>query len=575
MKTYNQILELLKNFAVSHTQVNSSDNGFSSDINNFIKNNQKGNFLFFQPLNIGVNNNTVDYIFRIYSLDFKQKDNDNLNDVLSDCAQILIDLRKYLIYNENLQNVWSVQFNRNQLTPVNNYTADFCAGWYFDITISTVLSECDGDIPFIEGSCPPIAIIINGQTVGESVVDFLINVINQDGEQTGQLIDGNWVVTTGEDCLPITLINSAGCQVGQIAECPENGTFELLDTRFLLNGEIATTTPYNVQFNLVLDGLSIDSIVPSCVSATTVNLNIDSIFPINISNSEGCELDTIETNPIGDFIIKDTQLLDNNGIFGDVTTPSSINIIGADILSATTSSNGCQLDITVDGSPICPPGIVYDRISWCNQLVEYAAGDTGYWTAQGAFDYDDPCGQKQELDWNNETPGLVYYTLKHFNTFGNRLRFTTSTGGGATGGNSPVDFQTSDFVGAIPQYVIDNLTGIAYIVDKITINQTWADSIAAVFALNYGGFNDYRPLTKSDAVSVIPFGSNSQFYSNACILTRGTSFVPGTEIIFWLGDTSALNAGRAYIVNDSGNIQTQAKTTAANTISIFACRRHF
>lgn len=154
-RTHNQIIFYLEQFTDGHPQLNSFGEGFQADISEYIKNNVDGNYLYVVPVNINLNKNTQDYRYRIYGLEIKQKNNYNSRDALSDTAQILNDLRKFLIYNFEGTNIWSVTTNSTTLQPVNNYTQDYTIGWYMDITISGGNVECDSGITL------PITIPIN------------------------------------------------------------------------------------------------------------------------------------------------------------------------------------------------------------------------------------------------------------------------------------------------------------------------------------------------------------------------------------------------------------------------------
>ena len=359
--------------------------------------------------------------------------------------------------------------------------------------------------------------------------------------------------------------------------CPTSYKYQLPDATISDENSFSATTALNNQ--IIISGASISSVSEDSCS-TIINITGGtSPFPISILNTSGCTLDVIEQEDVvnGQFIIKDTPISDSNGVFITATTPSAINIIGADIVSATTSFNGCQLDITVDGGGSST--IIPRRLSWQGQQTEYTPGDTGYWYQQGAYTFDDGPGLVQDLDWDAANPNNIWYTLKYLNIFGSNRRFTTSTGIVGSG-VSPASFTTADWAaevaaGGIDRYVIDHLTGIGYLTDKITINENWFDSVEAVHSLFYGGFSDWRPLNRLEAESIIPFGIDSQFHSTSCILTRGGFFVTGNETQFWLGDTRTNINTNAMSVWDSGDVRNLAKSTASTVRSIFACRRHF
>lgn len=592
-RTYNQILATLGAFAVGHPQVNSHSNGFKTDINQFLKDNEDLSFLFFEPLSISLNTNTQDYRVRIYSLDFKQKDNaenigvnnpGNSQDVLSDTSQILTDLRKYLISSFEDNKIFSIQFDSTTLIPVNNYTADYCVGWYMDITISSALIESDCDIPAVTTLCPQVTLFINETFIGESFETFLINVINQDGDQVGELINGNWVVTTGEDCLPITLINSDNCQVGQITQCPPDGNYTIDNTRFFVNGVSILSTPYNQGFNLVLEDLTIDSVTPACGSNTIVNLSVPACekpFPINIINSDDCQLDTIneeDLNPDGSFTIADIALEGPNGSFGPVPSPSTIAILGADITSAIVSANGCKLDITVEGGVT---NIIPNRVIPNFSSVIDFTGDLGWQWNNGTYDYNDGSGIKQELD---PTAGVEYFfRLKYNNQFGNQFRFTDDQGVPAPLGrfDFPSNTSTPNSIGATPGYFIDHLTGLGWTHQPVASVKEWDVSLNLCNTLVIGSYNDFRmpscnevlsltfntSLVGTGVVADVPFERGGSVAGNSFDPTPG-----GVISICWVNRIIDL---RGREVNDFRLRVSDAPITTATSRGTYAVRTHF
>jgi hypothetical protein len=143
MRTYNQIIYYVEQFSEAHLQVKSWSTGFKPDLNEFLRNNPDSFYLYVEPLSVEYNERVGNHTFRIYCIDIKQKDNNNTKDVLSDTAQILLDFRKFIIYNFQLHKLWTLEGTSSRLLPVNNYTNDLAVGWYMDIIISTNIIECD------------------------------------------------------------------------------------------------------------------------------------------------------------------------------------------------------------------------------------------------------------------------------------------------------------------------------------------------------------------------------------------------------------------------------------------------
>lgn len=549
MNTFNQILKLLGDFAIGHQQVNSNGNGFFADINDFIKNNQEGAFLFFQPLNIRANTNTLDYVFRIFALDFKQKDNENINDVLSDTSQILLDLRKYLIYNESLQNVWSIQFNSVTLNPVNNFTADYCAGWSFDITISTPLNECDGDLPFIQnqaiGDVFPI-VLVNGQgctidtitsgSTGGSSFQLptmeLFNELTSIGNYplTGEIILRNspgvndvLIVNNGcrleidiancDNPFPIEIQNTSGCTLSEINSDP-SGVFVMPNIRvFDVNGFFES----NIQPSVIrIVNSEIDFIEPAfngCeLQITTIPFNP---FPININNQLGCEIAQINTDPGGNFTIPNIDITYNDGtVFGQFAIPSKIDVNNATITAVTFSEGGCRMNINIEQTGSTGSGILYRQII---PSVPDVARTSRSDDSQGLFGfgyYDRPQNLTPisiaEIDYTatqsmvRETPAtgtlgtdnISPTLLKTNNEFGNKLRFTDSLGNASdasVGSNiwAHVDWLNHSFSGAIDNYVIDHLTGDGYLIKYLQDGLLYNINVAGGTGKSWGEWLDY------------------------------------------------------------------------------------
>lgn len=154
VRTYNQIIFYLEEFTKAHKQLGSIGNGFKTDLNSYLNNNDEAFYLYVEPLNIELAQSTQNNRFRIYCLGVKQKDANNSRDLLSDTAQILEDARKFLIYQFEQTQIWALEGASSTLTPVNNYTADFTVGWYMDIVISSSIVQGDCDVPYFKLELP-------------------------------------------------------------------------------------------------------------------------------------------------------------------------------------------------------------------------------------------------------------------------------------------------------------------------------------------------------------------------------------------------------------------------------------
>jgi hypothetical protein len=150
MKTYNQILEFLKVFTTRHLILQSFGHGTEKQLNSFIQNNTEAPLLYATITDIIVTGNLISYFIMFSCLDSRGKDQDNLTDIQSDTAQILIDLRSWLTYNFDINNIFSLDTEQTRFQPLVNHTNDSYSGWKTTIKISTILIESDCYIPIEE-----------------------------------------------------------------------------------------------------------------------------------------------------------------------------------------------------------------------------------------------------------------------------------------------------------------------------------------------------------------------------------------------------------------------------------------
>lgn len=152
MRTYNQIIEKLEEFSRDHLLIRSFGYGTAAMLNGFTKNNVELPMLYAQIESIEPKTNTIDYVFRFKTLDTRSKNYDNLRDLQSDTAQIMLDLRQWLVHNFDCNAVWLEHGVENRMTPLVNVTQDWLSGWEMTIRISSALVDSDCLVP-IEGDC--------------------------------------------------------------------------------------------------------------------------------------------------------------------------------------------------------------------------------------------------------------------------------------------------------------------------------------------------------------------------------------------------------------------------------------
>lgn len=484
MKSYNQIINILLNFATGHHQVNSAGEGFSADLNEFLKNNEQGSFLFFEPRSIQQNSNLIDYVIRVYSVDFKQKDNNNLRDIISDTSQILVDLRKYLINNWEDNDIFSTQFDSVQLLPVNNFSADYLAGWYMDVRISAALIEGDCDIPATIQNCPPVAFYLNDTLVGTAFDELFYEVVDVSGSQVGSIVGGQWVVNF-ED---YSIENGNGGVFGTISPVASGGTFNtslvsVFDGPDGSNFYETTHLPLKnirVTSNLTSLNLSPDNLTLSLISAPPCFS-----FPLPVNNSNDDTYQTItgcpETNVIS---LNDFDVRAEDEFLGSYPVSSVIQLSGGTVQGVNYNSSTTTLNIQLQP---CPTGLIYNRPQYTQDFVQ-EPGDEGWNVLNAVYDYTPTGATLQVLDYGSGNP---YYTLKHNNIYGNKNRFTNSTGGTVFPGPDNL--------------VIDHLSGLMY-ADVITSAGSLANNISQSTGYTVAGYSDWRMASFDEIQNLLPYG---------------------------------------------------------------------
>jgi len=380
-------------------------------------------------------------------------------------------------------------------------------------------------------------------------------------QQTKQVLCGSMLSLT----IALPYVYNA-CDIPLVGVTPTGAACEVATYE---NSDGSFTQDINSGSTYIASDITITDIDGSTRS-TPANLNVLCAWSnINIRNSDAVTLDTITSYPAGgnndlaDIAIADT------GVFSDTTpVPSSIEVSGTISGISANPSTG-KLTITV---PSVAAGIIYRRSSWGGQSTSYATGDVGYHAAAGTYDYADTGSTVQRLDFAAANP---FYTLKENNAFGNKYRFTDSTGAQADDNLAAFDANnfTTNRPTAIPYYVIDHLTGLGWIIAKVGFAQSWATAISTAGSYSDGTNSDYRVPSISEFLDVI--NCNGQWYLSSTIFERSTVIVSGTEAYMWTGNTDEISStANAFRWMDLADIRRINKTTTA-AMATFAVRNHY
>lgn len=241
-----------------------------------------------------------------------------------------------------------------------------------------------------------------------------------------------------------------------------------------------------------------------------------------------------------------------------ITAPNEITIAPSAILDA----EGEIVELLGPDQTYSLPfaGIRYKR-PIVTQYTSYNAGDVGWAYQNGYYDFSgDPVTPLtiQELDYTDTTN--FFKKLKFNNAWGNKIRFTNSNGENESADGNITGIS---FVGALPNYIVDNLTGFAYCMYDTGSAKTYIATISAINTLRssaYLGHNDWIPLMSSQIFAAFPT-HNYQ--------TQNPFFVAG----FWLGETRAEDSNTAARFT-TGTLAISSKSTATLSTIVFT-RKHF
>jgi len=240
----------------------------------------------------------------------------------------------------------------------------------------------------------------------------------------------------------------------------------------------------------------------------------------------------------------------------DCTNFSLLNTLPANtsylykVRAITTLSNGefSNVDIACAGSSggITPAGILYKRVLSSANTTSYRTGDDADIRSNSPFNVrpSNPANVA-ELDHTDTTPFL---TLLENNAFGNLDRFTDDTGAQIYSNN----------------YIIDHLTGLAWIKLGQTTLFNWNDAIDSGLSATDFSFNDYfLPNIKQLQTLFDSENGNPLNY---------TPF--NTTLNLWTSTTRKANTLQSWVLNGGAGIYEFTLKTNTNRRRIL-CRYHY
>lgn len=141
MKTYNEIISIIKDISEKHKMVNSVGFGEGIDISNL----RTGSFpmVYIQPSDVGLNKTYIDYNFYLFGLDQLQRGGGNRDEIFSDMLKVLVDITLKL--DLDIEVIFG-----NGLDPTFQNYDQILAGWMMRLTIRETLDVDQCLLPFVE-----------------------------------------------------------------------------------------------------------------------------------------------------------------------------------------------------------------------------------------------------------------------------------------------------------------------------------------------------------------------------------------------------------------------------------------
>lgn len=160
MVTYNQIINIVKDFCSNHKQINSFYSGQTANFQASPTNEYPAVIMLPQPSSVV--ENLISLNFNIFVTDLLIESNSNLDEIYSDTLLIASDLISYLM-NYDTIDIY-VENNGASLQPFEAKFDDYLAGWMINLTIQ---------VPYTANSCivPLKPVVILSETKPGDVDD--------------------------------------------------------------------------------------------------------------------------------------------------------------------------------------------------------------------------------------------------------------------------------------------------------------------------------------------------------------------------------------------------------------------
>ena len=154
-KTYNNVIDTLKNLGTNHLQISTTTVGDIFDID--LEKNTLYLLMHFNPVNVTTRRTELVYNFQVFIMDLVEPDGSNEQEVYSDVLQICIDIIGILSNSK-----WQAQLALDINAPVYFAEGDFTlepfkerfdqsvTGWVFNLGVTVQNSFQTCDIPMTD-----------------------------------------------------------------------------------------------------------------------------------------------------------------------------------------------------------------------------------------------------------------------------------------------------------------------------------------------------------------------------------------------------------------------------------------
>jgi len=555
--TYNQWVELFKQFAINNQFINSYYHGESA-----LRHSERDiKYPFMHMMYTGSTYEDTAEVasFEVFFMDLptkKKGENEQEAGLTSDMKQCAEDLLAEL-RNGMTVFLWGdkVTIISARINPLVDEEQHTVTGVSLELSLEVPYTADTCISPLVppppSGTCLP-ATYTNGQGFevsipsGDTYTAPQIMVTEVDGE-VGQQAANTDVVCEWSTLQLGTSDNEIFPPSFNITSYPAGGVVEVPNNLFQDGSGFNQQRPF--RFRVRVMNAEIDDVVTTGGAGDANQITLELL---DILNSDGLVLLSLP-DFIGNKTLSDTPLTDDNGAVGSYPVPTSI-VIDGEVSSANYAAG--VLTIETDCPPPPAPTDIAPMPIMATVITSYDVGDEGWRIAQGEFDY--PTGNYlavQQVDYAAATP---FITLKHSLLVVAKNRFTDSSDNAlAYGDATPADGIVKDW-----------LTRKMYAVDRLSFSSSgglnaYENALATIQATTFGGFSDWRMPIRTEINSLFDH-ENPNLLSN--INGRPPGFTNNSLFGTSTGTTNGFASTQCYRLFGNGTRQGSFANKAIATV---------